>query len=133
MFSNYTFSNLNFFIIFFIKFFFRIFFRTFFKFFFEKRKLCLKLFFKKIYVFLSIYLYIYQNPKFHIQKSLPHSLTLNPKSRLVNSKDIIVFYPSLKVSVKVISVNMKSGTMNVLFVAISLDNFMTVCLKINQS
>ena len=40
-------------------------------------------------------------------------------SRLVNPRGISIFYPSLKVRVKVISVNMKIGTMNVVFVAIS--------------
>ena len=33
---------------------------------------------------------------------------------------ISVFYPSLKVMVKIVGVNMKSGTMNVVFVTISL-------------
>ena len=42
-----------------------------------------------------------------------------PKFRLVNLMGIRVFYPSLKVMVKVISVNMKVGTMNLVFVAIS--------------
>ena len=75
---------------------------------------------KKNLVFLSIYLYIYENLKFHILKILLHPSTLNPKSRLVNSKGISVFYPSLKMMVKMVSVNMKSGTINVIFVAISL-------------
>ncbi|WZY90417.1 hypothetical protein YC2023_047152 [Brassica napus] len=54
----------------------------------------------------------FYNPKFHIPKTLLHPSTLNPKSRLVNPKDIIVFYPSLKVRIKMVSINMKSGTMN---------------------
>ena len=59
MFSNYTFSNSNFFINFFFEIFFSIFFFiVFFKFLFEKRKLCLKLFLKKIYIFFK-YLFIY--------------------------------------------------------------------------
>ena len=68
--------------------------------------------------FLSIYLYIYWNPKFHIPKTLPHPSLLNPKSRLVNPRGTKIFYPSLKVRVKLISVNMKSGITNVVFVAI---------------
>ena len=115
MFSNYTFSNLNFF----INFFFIFFFCFFSNLRFENRKLCLKLFFKFFKKFLSIYLYIYYNPKFHILKTLSHPSTLNSKSRLVNLMGISVFYPSLKVKVKVISVYMKSGTMNVVFVVIS--------------
>ena len=65
---------------------------------------------KKNLVFLSIYLYIYENLKFHIPKTLSHPSTLrhpstlSPKSRLVNPKVINVFYPSLKVRVKVVSV-----------------------------
>ena len=47
-------------------------------------------------------------------------LSIIKTSRLVNPMGINVFYPSLKVREKVISVNMKSGTMNVVFVAISL-------------
>ena len=73
---------------------------------------------KKFKKNLSICLYIYQNPKFHIPKILPHLSTLNPKSRLVNPKGISIFYPSLKVMVKVISVNIKSCIMNVVFVTI---------------
>ena len=38
----------------------------------------------------------------------------------MRAEHLVVFYPSIKVKVKVVSVNMKSGTMNVLFVAISL-------------
>ena len=101
MFSNYTFSNSNF-LIFFSKFLF------------ENQKLFLKLFLKIFIYFSSIYLYIYWNPKFHIPKTLPHPLTLNPNYRLVNPRGIIV-----KVKVKVVSVNMKSDTINVVFVAIS--------------
>ena len=52
-------------------------------------------------------------------KTLSHPLSLNPKSRLVNPRGISVFYPSLKVRVKVISVDMKSDTINMVFVAIS--------------
>ena len=86
---------------------------------FENRKLCLKLFFQFFIYFLSIYLYIYQNFKFHILKILPHPSTINPKSRLVNTMSITIFYFSLKVSVKVISVNIKIDLMNVVFVTIS--------------
>ena len=71
---------------------------------------------KKNLVFLSIYLYIYENLKFHILKILLHPSTLNPKSRLVNSKGISVFYHSLKMRIKMISVNMK---IDIIFVAIS--------------
>ena len=78
----------------------------------------MKLFLK---YFLSIYLYIYYNPKFYIPKTLPHPSTLNPKSRLVNPRDISVFYYSLKVMVKMVIVNMKNDTINVVLVAISLD------------
>ena len=67
-------------------------------------------------IFLSIYLYIYYNPKFYIPKTLPHPSTMNSKSRIVNFKSISIFYLSLKVMVKMISVNMKSG---VVFVVIS--------------
>ena len=45
---------------------------------------------------LSIYLYIYQNLKFHIPKTLSHPSTLNSKSRLVNTRDINVFLPFIK-------------------------------------
>ena len=51
---------------------------------------------------------------------LPHPSTINPRSILVNPMDINIFYPSLKVGVKVVSVNMKNDTMNVVFVAICL-------------
>ena len=122
MFSNYTLSNSKFF----INFFFQIIFFIFFKFLFEKRKLYLKQFFKIFIYFLSIYLYIYQNPKFRIPKTLSHLSTLNPKSRLINRKGIIVFQSSLKVRVKVISVNIRSVTMNMLFVAISLHDFQSL-------
>jgi len=40
-------------------------------------------------------------------------------SKLIK-KVIIVFYPSLKLKVKMISVNMKSGTLKMIFLAISL-------------
>ncbi|WZZ34497.1 hypothetical protein YC2023_017898 [Brassica napus] len=53
-----------------------------------------------------------QNSKFHIPKTLSHPSTLNPKSRYANPMGINVFYSSLKVR-KMVSVNMKSGTMNV--------------------
>ena len=53
------------------------------------------------------------------KKTLPHSSTLNHKSRLVNPTGINVFYHSLKVKVNVVSVNMKNNTMNVVFVVIS--------------
>ena len=33
-------------------------------------------------------------------------------------RGIYVFYPSLKVGIKMVSVNMKSGTMNMIFVTI---------------
>ena len=112
----------------FMKFVFRIF-LFFFQIYFWKWKLCLKLFFKIFYIFLSIYLYIYSNPKFHIPKIIPHPSTLNSKSRLVNHKSIIVFYPSLKVRIKMVSVKMKNGTMNVLFVAISQYHFSFYILK----
>ena len=42
-----------------------------------------------------------------------------PKDRLVNPRVINAFYPSLKVRVKVVSVNIKSGTMNVISLALS--------------
>ena len=100
--------------------FYNFFFNFFSNFFLKKRKLCLKLFFKNFYIFLGIYLYIYQNFKFHIPKTLPHPSTLNPKSILVNPNDIIIFCPSLNVRVKMDSVNMKNGTTNVLFVVIFL-------------
>ena len=115
MFSTYIFSNSNFFIIFFWTYFLKISF--------WKSKLILKLFF---YFFLSIYLYIYYNPKFHILKTLPHPSTLNPKSRLVDPNIINVFYPSLKVMVKIVSVNMKSCIINVVFLTISLISLVVI-------
>ena len=39
----------------------------------------------------------------------------------VNQKVINVFYPSLKMTVKVVSVNMKSGTLKMIFLASSFD------------
>ena len=98
MFTNYTFSNSNFFIIFFLN-----------------RKIMFETI-KKKYVCLIIYLYIYYNTKFHISKNLPYPSTLNSKLRLVNPNGISIFYPSLQVMVKMVSINMKSGIMNVVFV-----------------
>ena len=74
------------------------------------------------------------NPKFHIPKILLHPSTLNPKFRLVNHRSINVIYPSLKMKIKVVSVNMKIGTMNAIFVRIShksltyINNF-SFCIK----
>ena len=53
-----------------------------------------------------------------MSKTLPHSSILNPKSRLVNPRDINIFYLSLQVMVKIVSVSMKNGIMNVVFTAI---------------
>ena len=41
----------------------------------------------------------------------------------VNQKVINVFYPSLKMKVKVVSVNIKIGTLKIVFLAISLNLF----------
>ena len=46
-------------------------------------------------------------PKFYIPKTLPHPSTLTPKSRLVNHRDINIFYTSLKVMLKKVSVKHK--------------------------
>ena len=97
------------------------FFRTiFFQNFFLKIKIMFETVLKKknfkniyIYIYLFIYLFIYQNLNFYIPKTLLHFSTLNFKSKLVNPKGIDVFYPSLKLRIKMVSVNKKSGTMNV--------------------
>ena len=68
-----------------------------------------------------IFLSIYWNHKFHFPKILPHPSTLSSKSILVNFKGISVFYPLLKTKIKMISVNMKNGNMNVVCVAISIN------------
>ena len=72
------------------------------------------IFFKKNVKYLFIYLL-----ESLIAYSKHPTSTLNPKSRLVNLMDISVFYSSLKMRVKVISVDMKNGIMNVVFVVIS--------------
>ena len=41
---------------------------------------------------------------------------------IVNSRAINVFYPSLKMRVKLISVNMKNGTLKMIFLTISQDS-----------
>ena len=76
--------------------------------------------------------YTFSNPNFSIifelfflilfknRKTLVHPSTINPKSRLINSMVVNVFYPSLKVKVKVVNVNMKNDTMNVVFLTITL-------------
>ena len=46
---------------------------------------------------------------------------------------ISVFYHSLEVGVKVVSVNMKSGTMNVVFMAITQNNLQNIVNKILKS
>ena len=62
-----------------------------------------------IYIFIRILNFTFQKP---------HSSTLNPKSKLNKPRIINVFYPSLKVRVKVVSVNIKKITMNVIFLII---------------
>ena len=82
----------------------------------------MKLYFKIFYIYIFKYLFIYllESQILHsTNPTPPHPSTLNPKYILVNPSDIRVFFPSLKMRVKMISVNMKSGTMNVVFVAIS--------------
>ena len=64
--------------------------------------------------------------KFHIPKILLHPSILNLNSRLFNPRVINVFFPSLKVRVKMVSINMKNGTMNMIFLAIS----QKICVKI---
>ena len=73
MFSNYTFSNSNFFINFFTNFFLK--------------------FFKYLFIYLLEF-------KISYSDNLTHPSTLNSKARLVNPRDISVVYPSLKVRVK---------------------------------
>ena len=48
-----------------------------------------------------------------------HPSTLNHKFRLVNPRIINIFYFSLKMRVKTVNVNMKSGTMNIIFLTIN--------------
>ena len=118
MFSNYNFSNSIFFIIFFSNFLLNFFQNFVLKIENYVWNYLFNFFFKK----LSIYLYIYLNLKFYIPKTLLHPSTLNPKFRLVNPRGINVFYLSLKVKVKIICINMKSGHMNMVFMTISLIN-----------
>ena len=96
-----------------------LFFYIFPKFFFENRKLCLKLFLNFFKIFKYLFIYLLESEISH-SKTLSHLLTLNSKSRLVNFMGINIFYPLLKVMVKIIIVNMKNGTTNVIFATISL-------------
>ena len=123
MFSNYNFSNSNFFI------------KKKFDFFFEIFLLFFQNLFSKIenYVW-NYFLYVYiRILNFLFQKLYPTPSTLNSKSRLVNPRNINVFYSLLKVRVKVISINMKSGTMNVIFVAIFLVVKQLILGKLQQT
>ena len=53
--------------------------------------------------------------KFHIPKILLHPSILNLNSRLFNPRVINVFFPSLKVRVKMVSINMRSGILKIVF------------------
>ena len=99
MFSNYTLSN-------------SIFFKIIFEFFFQNFLLKIEISFETIFYTFYEFIYIFIRILNFILKP---PLILNPKFRLVNSRVINVIYPSLKVSVKMVSVNMKSGNMNVVF------------------
>ena len=59
---------------------------------FWKSKIIFEIILKLFFCLLSIYLYIYYNPKFHITKTLPHPSTLNHKCRLVNRTIINIFF-----------------------------------------
>ena len=100
----------------FYKFFSNFFFYFFQNFFLKIKNYVWNYFFLKNYIFFK-YLFIYL---LDIPKTIPHLSTLKRKCKLVNPRGISIFYPSLKMRVKVISVNMKNGAMNVVFVAIFL-------------
>ena len=57
---------------------------------------------------------------------------MNSKSILVNPMVINIIYPSLKVRVKVVSVKMKYGTINVVFLVIFLAYFPSLLLFIEK-
>lgn len=58
-------------------------------------------------------------PKYYITKTLPYPSTLTPKSRLVNHRDINIFYTSLKMMLKMVSVKDKKWYYDLIFVTIS--------------